>query len=458
MKKLLPWLKKDGDVAVKQIIEGKAEVVAEELHDNANPIVRRGLLALLVGFGGFLVWAAFAPLDAGITAHGVVTVDSKRKTIQHLRGGIVEQILVKEGDKVKKNDVLLRLNKTQAEAQYAVIRAQLITARAVESRLLAERSGAGEIKFHDWLQQSATDSVIKDAMQTQQQLFRTRRETLKGELSIVQQNIAGLEQQLTGLQALEKGKAQQVKLLTEEVNSLRTLFEQGYVPRNRIFELERALAEISAQRSSDIANIGRTQSALSEMRLRGLQRQQEYRKEVETQLTDIQRESDNLQERFVAVEDELARVDVRAPTDGVVVGLNVHTVGGVVNPSEKMMDIIPVGEQLVIEAQVETHMVEKVRPNLPAVVRFSALDKLTPVVDGKVTTVSADRLTDPRTGFPYYLAQVSVPVSEMKKLGGHQQVQPGMPVEVILKTGEHSLLYYLVKPLTDHMFSALKEQ
>ncbi|MFZ5580097.1 MAG: HlyD family type I secretion periplasmic adaptor subunit [Pseudomonadota bacterium] len=419
-------------------------------------VIRFGGLVIAFGFVGFLAWAALAPLDAGVTASGTVVVESKRKTVQHLSGGIVEEIRVRDGDQVKKDDVLIRLSRTQIEAQLMIARHQLIADRAIEARLLAERLGTIPGFEHPMLSDRA-NPVVAEAIETQTALFNTRRKALKGELSILDSNLVGLRQQISGLQALERGKEQQMILLREELSSLRELFEKGYVPRNRIFELERAISEISAQRSGDLANIGRAQSALNEIQLRKLQSEQEFMKDVETQLTLVQKEIPNLSERLAALEDELSRIEIRSPEDGTIVGLRVHTVGGVVRPGEAILDLVPANDALIVEARIQPHLIEKVAPDLVALVRFVALDSLNPVVGGKVASVSADILSDPKTGAPYYVALITVSPGDLRRLK-YDRINPGMPVDVVIKTGERSLLEYLLKPMMSNVFMAFRER
>ncbi|MGC8730992.1 MAG: HlyD family type I secretion periplasmic adaptor subunit [Halothiobacillaceae bacterium] len=437
--------------------QSSAEPDNNPLKSNPTPVIRLGLLVILIGFVGFLAWAALAPLDAGVTASGTVTVESKRKTIQHLNGGIVQEILVKDGDVVRKDQVLIRLDPTQIEAQRQITRNQLVIAKAIQARLLAERMGEDNPSFDDPIFNPKDEPIVREAITTQMALFRSRRQTLMGQLSILDTSIRGLEQQIEGLQALERGKAEQEKLLRDEAQSLRALLEKGYVPRNRIFELERAIADISSRRSGDLADIGRAQAALNELRLKKLQLQKEYHKEVESQLTDAQRDVASLRERLVALDDELSRVEIRSPADGIVVGLNVHTIGGVIRAGEPILDLVPEGDPLIIEARIKPHLIEKVAVDLSALVRFVALDNLNPVVNGKVIGVSADVLTDKVTGEPYYVARIMVPQEEMLKLK-YERINPGMPVDVVIKTGERSLLEYLLRPLLSHLFLALRER
>lgn len=443
------------------VVPSTAKQFDTQVATDVRPVVRAGLLTLLLGAGGFLLWAGFAPLDQGITLPGVVNVDSKRKTVQHLRGGILQEILVKEGDAVKAGQVLMRLNNTQTNAQLNEVKSQYYSAKAMEDRLQAERVHANTVKFSDELVQlKDKEPQVASSIAVQEQLFKTRRDSLRSEISIFNANIAAQQAQIQGLQSLAQSKAEQLKLVQEELNALRKLFGQGYVPRSRLFDLERAYADIQGTRSEDIGNAGRLQKAIGELRLRIIQRQQEFQKEVETQLSEIQRQSAALKERMIALQDEVLRTEIKAPNSGIVVGLNVHTVGGVIAPGEKILDIVPQDEQLVIEAQLMPNDITKVHAGLPTDIHFTAFNqKHTPIVEGKVVNVSADRLTDPRTGMPYYVSRVIVTQNGMKELRDKKLVvQAGMPADVVVRTGERTMLQYLVKPLTDRMSFSLKEE
>lgn len=443
------------------VVTGSPKQFDTQVATDVRPVVRAGLLTLLLGAGGFLVWAGFAPLDQGITLPGVVNVDSKRKTVQHLRGGIVQEILVHDGDNVKSGQVILRLNNTQAKAQLGEVKSQYYSAKAMEDRLEAERIHAGTIKFSDELiQLKEAEPQVASSMMVQEQLFKTRRESLRSEISIFNENIAAQNAQIKGLESLAQSKSDQLKLVQEELGALRKLFGQGYVPRSRLFDLERAYADIQGTRSEDIGNVGRLKKSIGELRLRIVQRQQEFQKEVETQLSDLQRQSAALKERMIALQDEVVRTEIKAPNSGVVVGLNVHTVGGVIGPGEKILDIVPQDEQLVVEAQLMPNDITKVHAGLPTDIHFTAFNqKHTPIIEGKVISVSADRLTDPRTGMPYYISRVVVTQNGMKELREKKLiVQPGMPADVVVRTGERTMLQYLVKPLIDRMSFSLKEE
>lgn len=442
------------DRAVKAILESGP---------SAPPVDTRaathwGTLLLVLGGIGFFVWAALAPLSQGVPVQGYIKVEGNSKAVQHLRGGIVEQILVREGDRVKENQPLLRLNETQLKAQLGIVESQLISALAVEARLRAEQGGRGDVTFPEFLRERRDSPLVVEAMQTQRQLFDTRRAALRGEEAIGRENIAGLEQQVRGLESQEQAKARQLKLFGDELDALRPLYEQGYVPRNRMFELERSVAYLNGQRSEDLANIGRARSQISEIRLKIHQSRDVYRKEVETQLTEVQRQVADLRERFVATRDDLERAVVRSPANGTVVGLTVFTVGGVVAAGQKLMDVVPEGRTLQIEAQIPTQLIDNVKPGLNADIRFSALDRFdVSHIPGRLVYVSADRLTDPATNQAYFLGRVEVTPEGMDMLAGHELL-PGMPADVVIITGERTLLGYLIHPLVSRLHFAFTER
>lgn len=453
----MPSMKSGGPEDKDRTLESVAERRAMSGRGPGS-VIRLGWLVLLIGFVGFLTWAALAPLDSGVTAPGEIVVDSNRQKVQHLTGGIVEEVLVRDGDHVERDQILIRLNRTRTQAELSIVRGQLVSSLAVEARLVAERDARSELVFPAAvLEASAEDPRVSEVVSTQRQLFDARRRALANELSILDESINGLNEQVRGLEAQRSGKTRQLSILGEELASLQLLFEQGYVPRNRIFELERAVADVEARRSEDIAAIGRAQASLSEARLRQIQREQEYIKEVETQLTTVQRDVDGLEQRRISLQEDLERVDIRAPVTGVVVGLQIHSGGGVIRPGEDILDIVPDGEPLVIEARIPTQSIELVHVGLEAMIRFSALSRLNPVVNGRVITVSADSLMDERTGISYYKSRIEVPPEELARLS-YERILPGMPAEVVVKTGQHSVLYYLLKPILDHVFSAFRER
>jgi membrane fusion protein, protease secretion system len=426
--------------------------------DYARP-ARLGLWVLAVGLGGFLSWAIFAPLDEAVPAPGVVSVESKRKRIDHLTGGLVEKILAREGQRVREGDELIVLNETQSRAALNATLSQWRVAAATEARLNAEREGRKSIAFPDELLVAREEAEVASAIRAQEDLFHSRRAALEGELRIMRESARGLEVQLRSLDQLKIGREKQVELFNEQLASFRTLNKQGFVSRNHLIDIERQLAEVQSKQSEDLANIAGVSARLADFRMRGAQRETEFRREVEAQLAEVQKDVATQGERLSAVRDTHARLAIRAPVSGTVVDIAIHTVGGVVKPGERIMDIVPDGDELIVEAQIPTQYIDRVHAGLPANVHFDAYASRIerPVVAGKVSVVSADALSDARTGAQFYSMRVTVPGAELKKLGD-LHLQPGMQGTVMVKTGERSLIVYLTRPLLRRFTTALSER
>lgn len=427
---------------------------------DAGRAARIGLWTLGLGFGAFLLWAALAPLDEGVPSPAAVSIDTKRKAVQHLSGGIVKQMLVKEGQLVQEGQILVQLDEAVARANYESVRQRYLGLRAMQGRLLAEQAGARGIAFHPDLKAAASDPLIQSQIVTQQQLFQSRQAALRAELEGIEESVRGQQAMLQAYEGVLVNRRSQLSLLQEELKHTRELVAEGYAPRNRQLELERSVADAQASITDLIGNSIRAQRAIGELRQRALGRQQEYRKEVETQLTDATREVQSDAEKLTAVKADLERTEIKSPASGQVVGLAIQTVGGVVQPGQKLMDVVPADEPLLLEARIPPHLIDKLRAGLPTDVRFSAFAHSPQlVVAGEVQSVSSDLLTEQQGGtvVSYYLARVRVTPEGMKALGKHQ-LQPGMPAEVIIRTGERSLLTYLLHPLTKRLAASMKEE
>lgn len=420
--------------------------------------LRGGAALLLIGLGGFVAWAALAPLDEAVPAPAVVAVESKRKRIDHLTGGLVESILVREGERVIEGQELLVLNEVQSKAALNAARSQWQVAKATEARLRAERDGLEQVRFPPELGEAQGDPEALSAMRAQEQLFQSRRLALRGELRIVEEAVRGLREQLQSLEQLRASREKQVQLFAEQLRSFRELLGQGFVSRNHLLELERQLAEVQGRQSEDLAHMANIRARLAEFRMRGRQREREHRRDVEAQLAAVQREAATLAERLAAQRDSHGRLAIRAPVTGTVVDLAAHTVGGVVRPGERIMDIVPAGDDLMVEARVAPQYIDRVRPGLPVNLHFDAYMSRAerPVIGGTVAVVSADALTDPKSGASYYAMQVRVPPAERLRLG-ELRLLPGMQTLVMVKTGERSLLVYLARPLLRRFTPALSE-
>jgi protease secretion system membrane fusion protein len=444
----------------------KSEVSEVVTHDvapltvntDAGAYSKLGWLTVLLGIGGFLVWAVTAPLDKGVPLQGTVAAAGNRKAVQHQAGGTVSKILVKDGDTVKAGQVLVRMNDVATGSALEMTRAQYYSASASEARLIAERDGKSVMAFPPALEAVKADPRVATNVALQEQLLSSRRMALENELAGLDANISGLKLQNAGILASRDSKKLQMSLLKEQLDNTRDLVRDGYVARSKQLELERGYAQISGALAEDIGNLGRGERQVIELGLRRTQRQQEYQKEVRSQLTDIQKETAALRSRLVAQEYDMNNVEVRAPVDGVVLNTAVFTEGGVVGPGFRMMDVIPSDEAMVVEGQLPVNLVDRVHPGLKAELIFSAFNaNKTPHIPGEIIEVAADRTVDERTGAAYYKVKAKVAPQGVKMMA-HLQVRAGMPVEMFVKTGERTMMSYLLKPVFDRSKMALTEE
>jgi protease secretion system membrane fusion protein len=448
-----------------QKFEGARDVVSRdvtptEVNTDARSYARMGWIVVLVGFFGFVLWAALAPLDKGVPLQGTVAKESNRKAVQYQAGGIISDILVKDGDVVKAGQVLVRMNGITAQSALDMTDAQYVAGRAAEARLIAERDGKKTIQFPELLEKRRAEPRIAEVMALQTRLLGSRQSSLQSELGGIDESIAGLKIQIRSLQESLASKKEQQGFLKEQLGGMRDLAKDGYVARNRLLDLERTYAQIGGAMSEDIGNIGRTQRQVLELNLRKSQRLQDYQKEVGTQLADTQKEADALKARIDAQQFDLSNVEVKAPVAGTVVALAVFTKGGVVSPGFKMMDIVPTDDPLIVEGQLAVNLIDRVHPGLPTELIFSAFNtNRTPHIPGEVEQVSADRTVDERTNNSYYKIRVRVTPEGAKMIAAHKlDVVSGMPVELFVKTGERTMASYLLKPLFDRAHSAMREE
>ena len=453
LRKLLGNIKPAAVPSVAPAVEGEL-VLPSDTHAPA----RLGLWVLGLSFGGFLLWAGFAPLDEGVPAQGMVALDTKRKAVQHPQGGIVREVLVKEGQFVKKDEPLLRLDDAQVQANFEGVRQHYLTLRAMEGRLLAEQIGAAKISFHPDLL-GKDDPLIKQTINNQQQLFQSRRQAQAADMQAIEESIRGQQAAIQGFEGVLKSRIAQQEYIQEDLKGLRDLVKEGYAPRNKQFEMERMAAESTGSIADLRANIMRARAVIAEIKMRSIQRTQEYRKEVDSMLSDVRREVQADAEKYKASSEEMSRTVIRAPAEGQVVGLVVQTVGAVIGSGQKLMDIVPAHETLLLESRIPPHMIDRVHPGLETDVRFSAFaHSPSLVVQGKIESISSDLIVDQTpNSVPYYLARISVTPDGMKELGG-RVLQPGMPAEVVIKTGERTVLTYLLHPLMKRMAASMKEE
>lgn len=421
--------------------------------------LRFGLGVIALGLGGFLLWAALAPLDEGVPSRGTVVLESQRKTVQHLSGGLVREILVGEGQTVTAGQVLLRLDDAAGRAQYEARRQQYLGLLAMESRLLAEQTGAAAPVLPPELLTS-DDPAVRRQVATQQSLFAARRGVLAAQRQGLREAERGQEALIAGYEARIGSLRRQEASLRQELAGIRELVEEGYAPLARRLDLERRIAGTEGDMAELTGQIARTRGAIGELRQRAAQLEQEYFREGDAQLAQIRLELQADRERYAAAGAELARSELRAPVAGQVVGLSVHTVGAVIQPAQKLMDIVPSDEALVLEARIPPQFIDRLTVGAVADVRFSAFAHAPMlVVEGRLESLSQDVLTEttPQGEIGYYLARVRLTPAGLRALGG-RRLQAGMPAEVVIRTGERSLLAYLLQPLVKRVAASMKEE
>jgi protease secretion system membrane fusion protein len=430
------------------------------VHTDPRAYARLGWIVVLFGFVGFMVWGFLAPLDKGVPMPGTVARESNRKQVQHQAGGTIDKILVHDGERVKAGQVLVKMNEVQTKSVADITITQYLSSKATETRLLAERDGKSKLTLPPEVEPYKNDPRLLENLALQNQLFTSRQLSLQSELAAIEESIAGAKAQRDGLQEAKESKKQQLVFLKEQLENMRELGKDGYVARSRVLDLERTYAQLNGAISEDIGNIARSQRQMAELTLRRTMRQQDFQKEVRSQLSDVQREGDALGARLHSQQFDLENVSVKAPVDGVVVGMNVFTEGGVVPPGFRMMDVVPVNDGMIVDGQLPVNLVDRVHKGLPVELMFSAFNaNTTPHIPGVVETISADRLVEERTGNPYYKVRVKVTAEGMKIIADKKlDIQAGMPVEVFVKTGERSMMSYLFKPVMDRAKTSLSEE
>ena len=433
------------------------------LEVDTNSPIRLGMKVLGIGFGGFLLWAAFAPLDEGVPSSGSVSIDTKRKVIQHLSGGIIKEVYVKEGQQVNAGDVLVTIDNTMTKARYEEIRQRYIGDRALENRLQAEQAGQKLISFHEDLIKLKDDPLVQQHMRNQEMLLLSRRGSLSAELQGIEEAINGQQAQIDGLGLIIESRNAQLNLLNEQLSGIRDLVQEGYAPKSQQRDLELRAAQVRGDIAEAQSSFFRAKRTILELRQRALQRKEEYRKDVDTQMAQVKLEVDANGDKLRALSDEFDRTEIKSPVSGQVVGLQFQTIGAIIQPGQKIMDIVPMNEGLLLEVKVAPHLIDRIHSGQKADVRFSSFAN-TPqlAVEGLVDSVSKDLLTEPganpaQPGMSYYLARVALTADGMKKLG-NRKLQPGMPVQVVIKTGERSLLTYLLHPFMKRLAASLKEE
>ncbi|MEL6977881.1 MAG: HlyD family type I secretion periplasmic adaptor subunit [Pseudomonadota bacterium] len=415
-----------------------------------------GAAAMVAVIGAGAAWAMLAPLHGAVVAAGVVTVQEKRRAVQHLEGGVVAEIAVRDGDRVASGDLLLKLSDARAMATLAIVEVALQKERALEARLSAERAGVEAIAFPESLvaDPSAETAAL---LKTTRAVFEARSKTRRGAREILTQRIAQLERESEGLGAQAAAKAGQQALLDDEIAGVQQLFDSGKSTKQRLLALKRARLELEGERGELIAAIARIEKAMGETRLEILQRDLDFQSEVAQQLDAAQARSRDLEERAAAARDQRARLEIRAPVGGVVVGRAVNTLGAVARPGETLLEIVPEDEDLFLESRVRPQDIDALAPGQVARVRLSAFNqRTTPELNGAVRHISADALSDPASGALYYRVTIALPDEERARLGD-LELLPGMPAEVLILTPARTAAQYMMRPITDSLQRAWRE-
>lgn len=417
-----------------------------------------GLAVVALLFGSLIAWSALAPLESAAVAPGTVSVEFNRKTIKHLEGGIVKEIAVSEGDKVTAGQTLIKLDDTQARAQLELLRGRRYSATTRYARLNAERLGADRIELPAWIEQRRGDSRLREIVARQASIFEARRAALSSQTAILTKRVVQLEEEIKGLDGQIKSSRVSLAILGEEISIVETLLKKGLARRPRLLELRRVAAEKQGDLSKAISAVARAEQRIGETRLRITDLGVVRHSEITQELRDVQTELLELGEQLRVAEDVLARTRIVAPLDGTVVGLQVHTIGGVVGAAEPLVHIVPSDERLIVEARIDPTDIDVVRAGLTARVDLTPFNsRHSASIEGTVVSISADSLLDERSGATYYLARIELD-DDRDAAAADITLHPGMPAQVMIITGRHTMFEYLIEPLTRSFKGAFREE
>jgi HlyD family secretion protein len=413
------------------------------------------VLVLVVGVGG---WAATTAISGAVVASGSVVVDSNVKKVQHPTGGIVGELRVHDGDRVHAGEIVVRLDETVTRANLAIVTKGLGELMARKARLESERDGLDTITFPAQLVADEGDPDRAAAMDSERKLFSLRKTARSGQKAQLRERIAQLGEEITGLAAQQNSKAKEIALVERELAGVRDLWNKNLVQLNRLTALEREAARLDGERGQLIAAAAQAKGKIAETTLQILQIDQDIASDVAKELREVDGKIGEFVERKVAAEDQLKRTDIRAPQDGTVFQLAVHTVGGVITAGDPIMLIVPEADNLSVEVKVNPQDIDQLQLNQKAILRFSAFNiRTTPEIEGTVTRISADTSTDQRTGQSYYTIRIAMPAEQIERLGD-VKLLPGMPVEAFIQTRDRTMLSYLMKPLHDQVLRAFREK
>lgn len=415
-----------------------------------------GTIVLLVGVIGGL--AATTEISGAVIAPGTLAVDSYVKSVQHLKGGVVGDIQVKNGDRVDAGQLLIHLDDTQTNANLAIIRKRLDELSARTARLVAERDGAPAIAFSAELLSRADEDEVSRTIAGETRLFEDRLASRQSRKSQLSERIQQLSQEVEGLVAQENGKRREIDLIAKELSSLQGLFDKGIIPAAKVYALQRESASLTGELGNLVSSIAQAKGKMTETELQITQVDDDHSAEVSEQLRQTQSDTGQFMERLVAAKDDLKRIDIRAPQAGIIDHLSVHAAGAVISPGETIMQIVPDRDALVAELKLSPQDIDQVTVGQPVMLRFSAFNQRdTPQLNAQVTKISAEPTTDQHSSASYYVLRASVSKEEWARLGKLTPVS-GMPVEAFLQTGDRTVLTYLTKPMADQMARAFREE
>ncbi|AUQ41432.1 hemolysin secretion protein D [Yersinia ruckeri] len=435
-----------------------SEVGRPSLQTNSERYLYIGGLLVLTGFIGFFAWASFAPLDKGVAVPGIVIVAENRKIVQSLQGGRITQLHTTEGEWVEKGQLLISLDDTAIRSQRDNLQQQYFSLLSLEARLIAEQSNSALITFPEALLKQRGQPIIEELMALQQQLLHHRHQVQKGELTRLSTEIARLHERLAGLHIQRVNNQRQSDLIQQQLKGIRALAQNGYVATSQQLEMESKAIMFLAKVDQDNSYIAETHRHIQETEQRLAQQHEQYQADIHEQLAKAQQNRRELGQHITVAEYELANMQISAPASGVIIALAQHTVGGVVGSGQQLMEIVPNGEPLLIEAQLPVELIDKVAVGLPVDLIFSAFNQShSPRLAGTVLRVGADRLDNRHSLQPYYPLTVSINIDAVQQTQ-IEKIRPGMSVDVFVRTGERSLLSYLFKPFTDRLQAALAEE
>ena len=439
--------------------EPKKSPIGGRPSSSAKGPITVGLIIVLVIFIGIGGWSSIAPLAKAVSAPAVLVVKGERKKIQHLEGGIVEQIFVSEGDIVKKDQLLARLDSIQAKAMFMRYDNQLDQALAYKARLSSELRNDKTINLSgDLLERLQKNPKVLDAIDNEERQLLARRETFLGHIGILKQRIAQLRNEIKGLTIQRQARLEQYEIYKNEIKGLRDLNRKGFFPLTKLLAMERAMVNLRGEIGAGDAAMARSASAMGEAERQIMNVRQEFRETVVKELRDISVTIADLYEQVAVAKDILDRIEIRSPRSGVVQGVKIHTVGGVIGTGEVLMEIVPQDEQVLVDVRVQPTDIDSVEVDQTAEVRLTALNmRTTPAIYGKVLSISGDALNDAENRTSYFHVRVELPPEELDKIDG-VRLSAGMPAEVLIQTGERTALDYLVRPLTDAFKRGLNEE